>query len=208
MAVRSVTSYGALEEKNTVPIDIRYYEDRGRQTLEEIIFRWSEEDQGHYLMAAQNAIVLQIGRCLKKDGEWIKHHMPLELGNTVIIPASSDGIHVYKDAFKVAGVILHLGEDQMSGHFVTVQYYHDVMWLMDDDVPPKPISQLSEQQKGEVFQVWLVREGLHNPSPVLSPRIFFGTITFEKAKAVQGYKNGHVQCHELWQGSGKVGNEP
>ena len=164
-----VTRYGALEEKNSVPIDVRYYADEGPQSLEQLINTWADEDDGQYLLAGQNAIILQIGRVHKEEGTWTKHHLPLDVEPVVIFPSSSDGVRIYKEAYRVMGLILHLGEDQQSGHFVTVQYYHDIMWLMDDDVAPQPISQLTEQQKGEIFQVWLVREGIHNPSPVLSP---------------------------------------
>ena len=69
----------------------------------------------------------------------------------------------------MGGLILHQGQDQGSGLFVAIQYYHEVTWFFDAGAAPEPIENLSEQQLSEVFQVWLVRQKVHQPEPVLSP---------------------------------------
>ena len=141
----------------------------GNQSLQELIYAWVEEDQGHYLSSGQDAIILQIGRFQKVKNKWAKHHQPLEIEHVITFPSSSDGIHVYKETFKVAGMILHQGQQHSSGHFVTIQCYDDVLWHIDDDQPPEPIEALTDQMKKEVFMVWLIRDPHQSNSPTMSP---------------------------------------
>ena len=165
----SITSYGAVEQKERVPMDIRFPLEEGRATLERLVHIWCDEDHGNHFHTGQNALVIQIGRSYKEEGQWHKHHLPLDIEMNLTLPVSSDGIHVYKEGYRVAGMILHLGKDQGSGHFVTVQCYHEIMWLIDDDAAPEPIEQLTEEQKSQIFQVWLIRDQVQKPAPVLSP---------------------------------------
>ena len=162
----ATTNYGAVQEKQRMPLDI--YPEAGEQSLQELIYAWVEEDHGHYLSSGQEAIILQIGRFQKVDDKWAKHHKPVEIEQTIIFPSSYDGIHVHKQTYKVAGMILHLGQEHSSGHFTTIQCYDDVLWYIDDDQPPEPIEGLTEQMKKEIFMVWLIRDPHQSNSPTMS----------------------------------------
>ena len=132
--------------------------------MQELIYAWVEEDHGHFLSSGEDAIILQ-----KVKNKWAKHHQPLEIEHAITFPSSSDGIHVHKETFKVAGMILHQGQQHSSGHFVTIQCYDDVLWHIDDDQPPEPIEALTDQMKKEVFMVWLIRDPHQSNSPTMSP---------------------------------------
>ena len=173
----ATTSYGAVQEKQRMPLDIPYYPEAGEQSLQELIYAWVEEDHGHSLSSGQEAIILQIGRFQKVKEKWAKHHKPVEIEHTITFPSSGDGIHIHKQTYKVAGMILHQGQEHSSGHFTTIQCYDDVLWYIDDDQPPEPIEALTEQMKKEIFMVWLIRDPHQSNSPTMS------TITEDEAEA-------------------------
>ena len=152
-----ITNYGALEEKTGIPIDIEFNPGEA-DSLEALITVWTNRDKGQYLKADQEMIILQIGRFAKTKKGWTKHHERLKVDEEVMIPASRDGVKVYKEYYRVAGVVLYHGEEHKSGHYTAILYYNDVMWWVDDEQPAIPQMKLTEQQEKEIFQVWLVRQ--------------------------------------------------
>ena len=87
MARRSLAAYGAVEAKESVPLDIPYkpYEENGI-TLQELI---NHREHGQHLLAGQSALVLQFGRFYSEGGEWKKHHLEVELGSIVQLERSA-----------------------------------------------------------------------------------------------------------------------
>ena len=154
-----VTDYGALEKKHSIPLEIRYMEEDGAyMTLQQLVTNWSNEDDGQYLDAREAAVVLQLGR-YKKDGVgFTKHQLPVDMQTSISIPVSYDGLEVFQTYFRVAAVVMHHGKRHEKGHFTTVLYYQDVMWHADDGDTPQPVGELTQKQKGEIFQIWLVQE--------------------------------------------------
>ena len=101
--------------------------------------------------APQSAIILQIGKFQKLERQWVKHQRPLEMDMTVTFPASSDGVHVHKEVYKVAGMILHQAEAHSKGHSIANQCYDDICSLMTIKLL-RPFG--SQEQYHEGRQTW------------------------------------------------------
>ena len=149
--------------KESMPVDIPYpHEGHAHETLQNLVNAWSNVSYGQHFKAGQAAMVLQIGRYSIGSGTWKRHNLPLEVENTLQVAVSWDGVEAYTETYRVAAMILHQGSGNLRGHFTTVLYYQDIGWVVDDGESPKPFDDLTDEQKGNIFQIWLVQEELVN----------------------------------------------
>ena len=141
-----------------MPLNILFPGGDSPVTLDELINDWANEEGGQFLFGAPDALVLQLQRFQLKEGTWTKHDRELDLLTEINIPFSEDGNHIHQAVYRIVSLVLHQGEGHQNGHYQTVLLMDNAMWLADDEAYPVPLSHLSQQQRKEILQIWLVKE--------------------------------------------------
>ena len=116
-------------------------------SLDEVVNQWAEEEGGQYLYGAPGGLILHLQRSVMIDGLWTKHARELDVPTNVNIPFPEDGVHVHMANYKVASVILHLGQGHENGHYVAIHAMDNAYWVADDDSYPVPVAPLRTTQK-------------------------------------------------------------
>ena len=151
-----VRSNGILEEREQVPLNILFPPGANKIDLQTLLNSWADEAKGQYLYGQPDCLVLHLQRFELVQQQWAKHHRELHIPTEVFLPYSNDGIAVAKAYYRVLAMVLHQGETHDSGHFMAIHAVDNAYWLVNDNIFPKPISNLSEQHGKEVIQLWLI----------------------------------------------------
>ena len=97
------------------------------------------------MYGSPDALVLQLQRSQCVDGTWTKHSSELDIGHDINLPFSDDGHNVHYGAYRIVGLVLHQGEDHLTGHYQSILLMDNIIWLADDGDFPSPLAELTEQ---------------------------------------------------------------
>lgn len=142
----------AVRQKKAFPIHLIYPADHGPEDLENLIAEWAKTQEGQ-VFDGHGLWVGQIGRYTKANGEWTKHHRPLQVPSIFNLPVTYDGNETRTKQYSVIGYLCHSGNEHQRGHFFAVFMYRGLSWLVDDGAFPRPTAQLPEEMKQQMWAV-------------------------------------------------------
>ena len=179
---------GRLEDREQVPLNLLFPPGDSAISLDELVNQWADEEGGQYLYGAPDGLILHLQRSALVQGCWTKHDRPLDFSTSVNIPFSEDGIHVHMATYRIVSLVLHQGEGHENGHYVCIHAMDNTYWFADDDQYPVPLSNISDQQRKEVVQLWLI----HDNQGKLVPDAVEALAPSQPKKAKHHYETLHL----------------
>lgn len=105
----------------------------------------------------------QIGRYKLEGGSWTKYHQVLNVPSIFNLPSTTDGNTMKTEQYSWIGLLCHSRNAHQSGHFYAVFAYRGLYWIIDDGAYPRPVSNLQDNLRAQIVQVWVI------PSKLLLP---------------------------------------